>query len=79
MSIEEQRNEILKHLIEALLTSMNTGDYFIIGKYIENAIKEMNPPKKRCSRCGSPMDFMEYYVKQGMCDKCAMEVSANDS
>jgi len=69
-----QRKKILRDLTDALLASMDTGDYYIIGELIEKAIRELKPPKCHCERCGREMEWIEYHIKQGLCDDCIYEI-----
>jgi len=73
--LKKEHQKILDNLTEALLASMNTGDYYIIGDYIEKAIQELEPPDLTCTRCGRKMPWLKYHLKQGICDDCARELS----
>ena len=74
MDIETKREKIGKLLMEAFDLSLETGDIYKIGKLIEDAVNRLSI-WKRCTVCGRAMKFFDFCLKQGVCDKCAEELS----
>lgn len=72
---EKAHNEVLDLLTRAWLRSMDSGDYYLIGEDLEKLILKLRPPYLPCIRCGKKMSWLKYHARQGMCMKCAKEVS----
>jgi hypothetical protein len=66
---------------ESLMEALDEVDVNV-GQFWYQPIIEMlsyfELPDKHCSECHKKMPFMDYYIKQGMCDECASKFSSDD-
>ena len=70
----EQALELAGHLIRALHVAVNINEADSLWDTIEAKIKSLNLPKQKCCRCGAEMEYWDWALRQGYCDKCIDEL-----
>ena len=75
--VEQKREQIVRYLMAAFNLAVDTLDVYEIGKLIEEAVNKLKV-MKQCERCGRKMPAFDYYLKQGICETCAQELSESE-
>ena len=66
--------EMADHLVEALLIACDINEYVDIWDCIERKVKSLDLPKQRCKRCGAELEYWDYKMGSGYCEKCLREL-----
>jgi hypothetical protein len=69
------------HACEQVMLALNEVDPNIAQFWfepIEEMLSQIELPDIPCDICKIPMPFYDYYLKQGMCDKCSSETEVGE-
>jgi len=70
---QRQALKLAELLMEALHVAININ-HTDLWDVIEGKIRDLNLPKQKCRRCGAKMDYWDWAIRQGYCDKCIGEI-----
>ena len=71
---QERKRELADLLIDALLIACDINEYDDIWGCIERKVKSLGLPKQKCKRCGAELEYWDYKMGAGYCQKCVRDL-----